>query len=86
MKKEYLFNILMEYEIPFLTNKEKTFFILMDEKIVISSKELSKEIEEILVAKKYKIFLRVNGFIEPSVISLITMDSSIFLKYDEIEV
>lgn len=86
MRKEFLFNILMDYEIPFLTNKSKTIFILLDEKIIISSKEISEDIEYLFTKQNYKIIIKSNGKIESLLLSTILMIPEIYINFDIIEI
>lgn len=84
-KTEFLFNILMANNIPFIRFGKSHEFILLEEKIRIATFESDFELFYTLYKNKYKDLVFVDGVIPPSLlakilnINYINMYSKIFI-------
>lgn len=65
-KTEFLFNILMINEIPFIRIKDNKEFILLDQKVRIATKKANPIIAEQMFKLKYKDYIFKDGMVEPS--------------------
>lgn len=65
-KVEFLFNILMLNEIPFIRIKGKREFILLEQKVRIATFEANAILETQMFKLKYKDYVFKDGIVEPS--------------------
>lgn len=82
-KKEFLFNILMVSEIPFIRIGSSREFILLDHKIRISSFEANAMLKFKMMELKYQNFVFENGVIDSTFLAKI-LDLDWIKKYDYI--
>lgn len=68
-KVEFLFNILMMNEIPFVRYKGKKEFILLDQKVRIATFNATPELKFRLDKLGYSDYIFKEGIIEPSFLS-----------------
>lgn len=67
LKNEFLFNILMANQIPFIRIGELKEFILLDQKVRIANFETNNNILKFkMLELKYKDYVFKDGFVEPS--------------------
>ena len=80
---EFLFNILMENKIAFLSNKEKNMFILLDYKLCVSTIEINDQLKTSLKNNKFDFYIFSDGKINGKWLSKMLQIASIE-KYKEI--
>lgn len=70
LKNEFLFNILMVNQIPFIRIGELREFILLDQKVRIATFETNNDVLKFkMLELKYKDYVFKDGFVEPSFIA-----------------
>lgn len=65
-KNEFLFNILIANNIPFIRIGEFREFILLDQKVRIATFEANNILKFRMLELRYKDYIFKDGFIEPS--------------------
>ena len=66
LKNEFLFNILMVNQIPFIRIGNLKEFILLDQKVRIATFEANDILKFRMLELKYKDYIFKDGFVEPS--------------------
>ena len=66
LKNEFLFNILMVNQIPFIRIGDLKEFILLDQKVRIATFEANDILKFRMLELKYKDYIFKDGFVEPS--------------------
>lgn len=66
LKSEFLFNILIVNQIPFIRIGNLREFILLDQKVRIATFEANDILKFRMLELKYKDYIFKDGFVEPS--------------------